>query len=263
MGGFDSPRLRRLIERPAGDPHAPPSPGGENGATAPSSGAEIVTASGTTLGTAGRVSGRVSGPESSTERCELCAEAIPPEHRHLFELSTRELQCVCQACRLLFERPAAGGDRYRLVPDRRWYVVDFDLADPVWASLSIPVDMAFFCYSSAAERMVAYYPSPAGPTESLLELTAWEEIAAANPVLAEMADDVEALLVNRAKGARDHLLAPIDDCYSLVGLIRTQWQGLSGGDAVWSEIDGFFADLRQGARHVHRDGTRQRSGGKS
>lgn len=237
---IDSPRLRRLIERPSAWPKA-------------------TTAAGAASSTA---PGAAPSTESSTERCELCAESIPSEHRHLLELSTRELECVCQACRLLFERPAAGGDQYRLVPDRRWYVVDFDLADPVWAGLSIPVDMAFFLYSSAAERVVAYYPSPAGPTESLLELTAWEEVTAANPVLAGMEHDVEALLVNRAKGARDHLLAPIDDCYSFVGLIRTQWKGLSGGDEIWAEIDDFFAQLRQRARSVYRDGTRQRSGEK-
>lgn len=258
--GFDSPRLRRLIERPAGKPQAPTPLGGENDATAPSFGTGTVPAFDTPPGTGGAVSGTASGPESNAERCELCAEAVPAEHRHLFELSVRELQCVCQACRLLFERPAAGAERYLLVPDRRWYVADFALTDPMWAGLSIPVDMAFFCYSSAAQRVVAYYPSPAGPTESLLQLAAWEEVAEANPVLEGMEHDVEALLVNRANGARDHLLAPIDDCYALVGLIRTHWRGLGGGDDVWAEVDRFFADLRQRARVVHRDGTRQRSG---
>ncbi len=172
------------------------------------------------------------------------------------------MQCICQACRLLFDRPAAGGDHHRLIPDRRWYVTDFDMDGPAWACLSIPVDMAFFFHSSAAQRVVAYYPSPAGPTESLLALDAWEEIAAANPVLAEMEHDVEALLVNRAKGARDHWLAPLDDCYAFVGLIRSHWKGLSGGQEVWAEIDGFFADLRRQARAVHRGGTAQRDGRK-
>ena len=41
-----------------------------------------------------------------------------------------------------------------------------------------------------------------GPTESLLELDAWQALEAANPVLAQMEPDVEALLVNRARGAR-------------------------------------------------------------
>ena len=60
-----------------------------------------------------------------------------------------------------------------------------------------------------------------GATESLLELDAWRELEAANPVLATLEPDVEALLVNRARGARRHWIVPIDDCYALVGLIRT------------------------------------------
>ena len=84
---------------------------------------------------------------------------------------------------------------------------------------------------------------PAGPTESLLGLEAWRDVEAANPVLAEMDDDVEALLVNRAKGARRQWIVPIEDCYALVGLIRTRWRGLTGGDEVWEEIDGFFREL--------------------
>ena len=47
--------------------------------------------------------------------------------------------------------------------------------------------------------MTAFYPSPAGATESLLPLTAWEEIVRENPALREMQPDVEALLV-RANG---------------------------------------------------------------
>ena len=64
-----------------------------------------------------------------------------------------------------------------------------------------------------------------GATESLLELDAWEALEAANPVLATLEPDVEALLVNRARGAREHWLVPIDECYALVGLIRTRWRG--------------------------------------
>ena len=36
---------------------------------------------------------------------------------------------------------------------------------------------------------------------------------------------------------------PIDECYKLVGLIRTHWRGLSGGDEVWDEIARFFDRL--------------------
>jgi Family of unknown function (DUF5947) len=103
--------------------------------------------------------------------------------------------------------------------------------------------MAFFFRSSREGRVMAYYPSPAGPTESLLGLEAWDEIEAANPALAEMAVDTEALLVKRAKGTRRQWLVPIEDCYALVGLIRTRWRGFSGGAEVWEEIDRFFDEL--------------------
>jgi Family of unknown function (DUF5947) len=54
---------------------------------------------------------------------------------------------------------------------------------------------------------------------------------------------VEALLVNRVGDKRMYFIAPIDKCYELVGTIRAHWKGLSGGEEVWREIDGFFAQL--------------------
>jgi len=59
-----------------------------------------------------------------------------------------------------------------------------------------------------------------------------------------MEADVEALLINRIGLARDYYLAPIDECYRLVGLIRMHWRGLVGGALVWGEIARFFAELR-------------------
>ena len=87
-----------------------------------------------------------------------------------------------------------------------------------------------------------------GATESLLELDAWHALEAANPVLASLEPDVEALLVNRARGAACHLIVPIDYPYRLVALIRTHWRGFTGGREVWDEIDAFFADLDSRAR---------------
>ena len=177
------------------------------------------------------------------EQCELCGQPIPGDHRHLLDLSSREVMCTCQPCRILFDRSAAGGGHYRLIPERRLRLAGFELADADWEELRIPVDMAFFFNSSAAERVVAFYPGPMGATESLLELEAWRSLEAANQVLVQMEPDVEALLVNRARGARGHWLVPIDDCYALVGLIRTRWRGLTGGKDVWEEIGRFFTTL--------------------
>ena len=137
--------------------------------------------------------------------------------------------CACRACSILFDSEAASEGKYRLMPDRRLFLEDFEMNDAQWESLRIPVDMAFFFYSTPAERVVAFYPSPMGPTESLLKLGAWEELERHNPVLEGMERDVEALLVNRVRGAREHFLVPMDECYSLVGLIRTRWRGLAAG----------------------------------
>jgi hypothetical protein len=63
-----------------------------------------------------------------------------------------------------------------------------------------------------------------------------------------MQSDVEALLVRRERSGRHHyFLVPIDECYRLVGIMRTRWRGLSGGSEVWSEIGRFFEHLGQRA----------------
>jgi hypothetical protein len=199
----------------------------------------------------GRLAQRSSAPAphpSPEEQCELCGVPIGADHRHMLDIQARELKCACRACSVLFDRRAAGGGHYRLVPDRRLRLTDFELTDLAWEQLRIPVDMAFFFHSSPDERVVAFYPSPMGPTESLLRLEAWAELERANPVLAGLAHDVEALLVNRARGARAQWLVPIEDCYRLVGLIRTQWKGLSGGRQVWDEIERFFTELDRRSR---------------
>ncbi|WP_433514295.1 DUF5947 family protein [Nonomuraea sp. CA-143628] len=181
-------------------------------------------------------------------RCELCAAPIPADHRHLLEPAVREPRCACRPCALLFEHPPAEGDRYRLVPDRRWYLPDFVLDDATWASLDIPVQMAFACHDSAEGRTVIRYPGPAGAVEAAVEPAAWAAVEAANPVLRRLAPDVEALLVDRTRDARDHWLVPIDDCFALVAVLRSHWKGLAGGQDVWNEVGAFFTELRRRAK---------------
>lgn len=135
------------------------------------------------------------------------------------------------------------------------------MTEAQWESLLIPINLAFFFLASGEGRVVALYPSPAGAVESLLPIDAWTEIVAQNPDLGDLRPDVEALLVNRVGYARGlsaalYYVAPIDECFRLVGLIRTHWKGLSGGEAVWAEIGEFFTRLRctapavQGDRHA-------------
>jgi hypothetical protein len=189
------------------------------------------------------------------ERCDLCSAPLDAEHPHLLEPSSRQLRCSCRACAILFSSRQDG--RFLKVEPRVELLTDFRLSDAQWDDLHLPINLAFFVRNSAAGRVQAYFPSPAGATESLLTLDAWEDLAAANPMLRALEPDVAALLVNRLGHAHYHYHVSIDVCFTLVGLIRTHWRGLSGGAAVWDEIGRFFAGLNErsrwqagGARHA-------------
>jgi hypothetical protein len=184
-------------------------------------------------------------PRAVVGRCELCGLALPAEHPHLVELSSRRLACACAACAVLFDNQSRA--RYRRVPLRVRYLASFRLDEASWAAAALPINLAFFFNSSAAAKTLVYYPSPAGPTEATLDFESWAEIVRDNPVLNELEPDVEALLVNRIGEAREYYLAPIDECYKLIGLIRLHWRGLSGGAEVWAEIEGFFRSLKERA----------------
>jgi hypothetical protein len=182
-------------------------------------------------------------PRKVVERCEMCSAELAAHHQHLVAPETRKMICACQACAILFNQGAE--TKYRSVPRRVQLLRSFQLSDAEWDRLMIPIGMAFFFNNSSTSKTVALYPSPAGAIESLLELEAWETIVENNPKLREMEPDTEALLVNRIKNEQEYFLVPIDECYRLVGLIRTHWAGLSGGQLVWEEIGKFFNELKQ------------------
>ena len=184
--------------------------------------------------------------QTREERCELCSVAVGQVHPHLLEVESGSILCACDACAILFSYRDSGRRLLR-IPRSIRRLPDFNLDDAEWNALALPIDMAFFVKSTKAGRVLAYYPSPAGPTESLLDLEAWEDLVRENPVLGEMQPDVEALVVNRARGHRIYVIAPVDECYRLTGLIRTHWHGMSGGDSVWSEIDHFFERMEETA----------------
>jgi hypothetical protein len=188
------------------------------------------------------------------ERCEMCSLELPPEHEHLVEPLNRKLICACDACAILFEGQSS--TKFKRVPRRVLFLREFQLTDAQWDGLMVPIEMAFFFKSTPLGKVIALYPSPAGPTESLLSLDTWADIAEMNPALSAMEPDVTALLVNRVGHARgaapaEYYLVPIDECYKLVGLIRTHWRGLSGGTEVWREIASFFASLKKKSGFVH------------
>ncbi|MDQ3146900.1 MAG: DUF5947 family protein [Actinomycetota bacterium] len=178
------------------------------------------------------------------ERCDMCDEQVPDEHEHVVNVESRSLMCTCRGCWLLFTSDGAAGGRYRAVPDRYVAVGDFTLAGGTWDSFQIPVSVAFFFHNSSLGRVAAFYPSPAGATESLLDLGTWDELVAANPILSTLIPDVEALLVSVGDGGPDAFVVPIDACYELVGHMRRLWRGFDGGKEANDALDGFFAGLR-------------------
>jgi hypothetical protein len=119
------------------------------------------------------------------------------------------------------------------------------LDERVWSSLQIPVRLAFFFRHGASDRWSAFYPGPAGATESTLGLEAWQELAAALPLVGVVEPDVEALLIaGDGHGRFDCYLVPISACYELVGRVKRCWRGFDGGELAWREIDDFFAAVR-------------------
>ena len=160
--------------------------------------------------------------------------------------------CVCRPCYLLFTREGAAGGKYKAVPERFLYLPGIVLTDMQWDSLQIPVGIAFFFFNSSLQRMVVFYPGPAGTTESLLALETWNDLVKMNPVLATLDADVEALLVRNVKRRENFecYIVPIDACYELVGRIRRRWKGFDGGEDAWNDIDAFFADLRSRSDEV-------------
>ena len=181
------------------------------------------------------------------EVCELCSSGLATEHQHLIEPAVRKLVCVCEACAILFSSQTSS--RFRRVPRRIRFLPGFRMSDARWEGLMIPIELAFFFKSESTGKVSAFYPGPAGATESLLSLETWSDIEKENPALQELQPEVEALIANRVGANRgveaEYYIAPIDECYRLVGLIRLNWHGLSGGTEVWREVGKFFASLKE------------------
>lgn len=182
----------------------------------------------------------------------MCQEPIGEEHSHVVNLESRGLLCTCRACCLLFTHEGAAQGRYRAVPRRYLYDGDFSLTEQGWDQIQIPVTMAFFFLNSTTGKFAAFYPSPAGATESMLDIDAWDGVLAANPSMATAEPDVEALLLRRSNDVFECFLVPIDACYELVGIVKVNWKGFSGGDEAWAAIDGFFEGLRERSRPIDR-----------
>ena len=184
----------------------------------------------------------------------MCAEAIADEHQHVVNLESRVLMCTCRGCYLLFTAEQAEM-RYRAVPDRYVSFPDFSFGASEWDDLQIPVGLAFLFRNSVQERVVAFYPGPAGATESELPLDAWQRIMDTNPELGLLRPDVEALLLRGSDHEHERYschVVPIDACYELVGRLRSLWRGFDGGQQARAAIDEFFAMVEKRSRPAPR-----------
>lgn len=182
------------------------------------------------------------------ERCEMCGAPIGDQHSHVVDLSSRALMCTCRPCTLLFDYQQAQL-RYRAVPDRYLSFPTVGLTRPLWDDLQIPVGLVFLFRNSNLDRTVAFYPGPAGATESELPLGAWDAVLATHAELSIAAPDVEALMLRApAQGADTGtvFLVPIDSCYELVGRLRQVWRGFDGGQQARAQLDEYFGTV--GAR---------------
>jgi hypothetical protein len=182
---------------------------------------------------------------SKPPACELCGAPLGGDHKHVVDVEQRRLLCACRPCYLLFTNSGAAGGKFRSVSERILKLSGAAPASGLWEALEIPVGIAFFLRQSARGRVVAFYPSPAGVTESGLPLEAWSEIVASSPQLATLEPDTEALLVCRRPQTVEAWIVPVDACYEIAGRIRRHWKGFDGGEEAWRTIDEFFTCLSQ------------------
>jgi hypothetical protein len=178
--------------------------------------------------------------------CDQCGELLGEAHHHTIDIVARTLSCSCRACWLLAGARSGTSSR-QPVPDRYLAEPHFALTATQWDALQLPVDVAFFLRNSAVGRTIAFYPSPAGATESSLPLEAWADVERANPWVRTARPDVEAVLVRKrasAEAGPEAFIVPIDACYDLVGRIRTHWRGFDGGERARAEIERFFSEIR-------------------
>ena len=177
------------------------------------------------------------------EACDLCGNTIPADHRHLLQLDERQILCACEACWAL----RSGDPELRPVGTRVEWLGDMRMSDEAWARLDVPIGLAFLMISGESGSVVALYPSPAGATESEIDPLAWRALREANPQLIGLEADAEALIVNRLADPPQYAIAPIDECYRLVGAIKLAWEGISGGDGPQAAATSFLDELRERA----------------
>jgi hypothetical protein len=182
------------------------------------------------------------GPQPIEANCDLCGTSMAEDHRHLLQLDERQIVCVCESCWAL----RSGDAEFRPVGSRVIWLDSLDLPDDLWARFGIPIGLAFFLRSGGG--VVAFYPSPAGATEKEIDAGVFSELEERNPRVRELDEESEVLIVDRLGEQMRSAIAPTDEAYRLVGLVKANWRGISGGPVLQDAVDGFFEGLREKAK---------------
>ena len=141
-----------------------------------------------------------------------CSAPIAPEHRHLLDLDQRELMCACRACSLLFDRGAAGAATTGSCPTGG--CGSTASSSTTLAGRSCGSRSTWPSSSAARKRAGAWSRSTRARWARRSRCCGSRPGRSSRPTTPcspTLEPDVEALLVNRARGARRHWLVPIDD----------------------------------------------------
>ena len=175
------------------------------------------------LGTEAAANGS-AGPE---ERCDVCGVEIPDEHEHLLHLGDRRILCVCATC--WAQRSA--DPELRPTGTR---VVWLDASSSRTSSGPASRSRSGWPSSCAAPRWAGWWrctrapPAPPSPSSSSTPGTS----SAPSIRSSTRSSRTPRHSSSTASPSQPrYVIAPIDECYGLVGAIKVSWEGISGGDA--------------------------------
>ena len=187
-----------------------------------------------------------AGPTASAARC--APSPIAEQHQHVVNLDSRALMCTCRACYLLFTdragRPALprragplpvlpGLRARRGATGTRWR------SRSAWPSSSP---------TRCSGRTVAFYPGPAGATESELPLDAWDARRGGQPAARHRAAPTSRRCCVRGARTASDRVRPATWCRSTpatswsAGCGRL-WRGFDGGQEARARSTTFFAQV--------------------
>jgi hypothetical protein len=121
---------------------------------------------------------------------------------------------------------------------------DLQLNEEDWRALDVPVRLLFLCPSALHDCVYAVYPNAQGAVQAQLPLRSWHELLTTHPVLASVAYELEALVVDGREGRCACSCVSIDVCHGLVGLLRSSQRSAVN---AWPELERALSDLQRGA----------------